>query len=68
MGEITLTTFLLQEVLWELRALLVVLVPLSGCGVLVGQEGGLVVSWCFRYAVHSKITTKSESFYLYLTI
>ena len=36
MGEITLTTFLLQEVLCELRALLVVLVPLAGFGVLVG--------------------------------
>ena len=37
MGEITLTTFLLQEVLWELRALLVVLVPLAGFGVLLGE-------------------------------
>ena len=35
MGEITLTTFLLQEVLCEMRALLVVLVPLAGFGVLV---------------------------------
>ena len=41
MGEITLTTFLLQEVLWELRALLVVLVPLSGFGVLVGAINGV---------------------------
>jgi len=37
-GEITLTTFLLQKVLWELRALLVVLVPLAGFGVLVGER------------------------------
>ena len=43
-GEITLTTFLLQEVLWELRSLLVVLVLLSGFGVLVGEiKDGLVV-------------------------
>ena len=40
MGEITLTTFLLQEVQWELRALLVVLVPLAGFGVLVGEIKG----------------------------
>ena len=44
MGEITLTTFLLQEVLCELRALLVVLVPLSGFGVLVGEKKGV---WLF---------------------
>ena len=50
MGEITLTTFLLQEVLWELRALLVVLVPLAGFGVLVGAIKGVwlgfVLSLC----------------------
>lgn len=41
MGEITLNTFLLQKMLYELQALLVVLVPLAGCGVLVGAIKGV---------------------------
>ena len=56
MGEITLTTFLLQEVLWELRALLGVLVPLSGLGVLLGAINGvwwgLVLSLCIADSHH----------------
>ena len=52
MGEITLTTFLLQEVLWELLALLVILVPFAGCGVLVQLIKGFWLGFgAFRYAV-----------------
>ena len=57
MGLITLTTFLLQEVLWELQALLVVLVPLAGFGVLVGAINGVWLGFgSFPCAVQSKIT------------
>ena len=32
-----------------------------------GNKEVLVGVWCFRYVVQSKMTTKSEYFYLYLT-
>ena len=48
MGEITLIPFLLQEVLFELRSLLVVLVPLSGFGVLVGEIKGVLMGGAQR--------------------
>ena len=60
MGQITLTTFLLQEVLWQLRALLVVLVPLSGCGVLVGE---IKEVWLCFVSADLNVSESFEFFY-----
>ena len=72
MGEITLTTFLLQEVLRELRSLLGVLVPLAGFGVLVGE---IKKVWLFFCAFVMQCCPKSHGelyffryFYLILFI
>ena len=67
MGEITLTTFLLKEVLRELRSLLVVLVLLAVLVFWWGNKGGLVGFWCFALCsaiLNHKITILFQVFLL----